>query len=109
MLIMSSHVKTAGTQTGAFSQVPTAKEVSFHSTRNGRISFISGKKIALTKEEKISSLEEQIKALQAKSFTTTNSGYGTKDYRTLELFDNTSNNIIKAADLMPCPRRPPKK
>jgi hypothetical protein len=54
-------------------------------------------------------LEEQIKALQAKSFTTTNSGYGTKDFRTLELFDNTSNNIIKAADLMPCPRRPPKK
>ena len=30
--------------------------------------------------DKISALEEQIKALNAKSFTTTNGGYGTKDY-----------------------------
>ena len=67
-----------------------------------------GKKIALTKEEKISALEEQIKALNAKTMTTSNGGYGTKDYRTLELFDNTVNNIVKAEDLMPCPRRPKK-
>lgn len=30
--------------------------------------------------DKISALEEQIKALNAKSFTTTNGSYGTKDY-----------------------------
>lgn len=59
--------------------------------------------------DKISALEEQIKALNAKSFTTTNGSYGTKDYQTLELFDNSGHHIIKASDLMPCPRRPPKK
>lgn len=65
--------------------------------------------MALTKDDKISALQEQIAALQAKSFSTTNGDYGTKDFRTLELFDNTAHNIIKASDLMPCPRRPPKK
>jgi hypothetical protein len=49
-----------------------------------------------------------MKTMNAKRFTTSNAGYGTKDYKTLELFDNTVNNIVKAADLMPCPRRPPK-
>lgn len=46
--------------------------------------------------------------MNSKRFTTTNASYGTKDFKTLELFDNTVNNVCKAADLMPCPRRPPK-
>lgn len=39
--------------------------------------------------------------------TTTSMAYGNQ--KTLEQFDNTSNNIVKNPDLMPCPRRPPKK
>jgi hypothetical protein len=65
--------------------------------------------VGLTREEKIHALEEQIAALNSKKFTTTNSGYGTKDFRTLEKFDNTKHNIMRSEDLMPCPRRPPKK
>lgn len=47
--------------------------------------------------------------MNSKVFTTTNAAYGTKEYKTLELFDTTGAHIVKAADLMPCPRRPPKK
>lgn len=68
----------------------------------------TGKKMAVTKQEKIASLEQQIAALNAKTLTTTNGTYGTKDFRSLELFDNTAHNIVKAEDLMPCPRRPKK-
>ena len=65
--------------------------------------------MGLTRDQKISALEEQITALNQKKFTTTNSGYGTKDFRTLEAFDNTKHDIHRSEDLMPCPRRPPKK
>ena len=41
--------------------------------------------------------------------TTTNRAYGGTGVPTLELFNNSSNNIIKNADLMPQPRRPAKK
>ena len=48
-----------------------------------------------------------MKKNKAKSMTTTNQGYGEKN-KTLEIFVNSTNNIVKSADLMPCPRRPPK-
>lgn len=71
--------------------------------------MLPGKRVAMTKNEKIAALEEQIRALNSKKFTTTNGMYGTKDFRTLEVFDTTTHNIVKHEDLMPCPRRPPKK
>ena len=49
-----------------------------------------------------------MKKNKAKSMTTTNQGYGDKN-KTLEIFVNSTNNIVKSTDLMPCPRRPPKK
>ena len=40
--------------------------------------------------------------------TTSNQTYGGAG-KTLEMFNTTGNNIVKNADLMPCPRRPAKK
>ena len=67
--------------------------------------YTGDKKLAMNKEEKIAQYEAELKTLKAKSFTTTNGGYGTKDYKTLEAFENNVFNIQKNPDLMPCPRR----
>ena len=61
----------------------------------------------LTKEEQIRQLEEKLMEQKAKSFTKTSSAYGNGD--TLEMFSMKHLNRTKNADLMPCPRRPPKK
>ena len=64
--------------------------------------------MASTKEEKILQLEEEIRASKARHMTTTNQAYGGPG-KSLELFNNANNNIVKNPDLMPCPRRPAKK
>ena len=65
----------------------------------------------MTKEEQIAKLEAEVKKLGTKSMTTSNNGYGTqpKAVKDLEMFSMKHNNIQKDPDLMPCPRRPPKK
>ena len=65
----------------------------------------------MTKLEKIAALEEQLKKNGGKAMTTTSGGYGTKPVavQDLEMFSMKHNNIQKDPDLMPCPRRPPKK
>merc|ERR1712151_1482759 len=71
----------------------------------------SGENKSMTKEEKIAALEAEVKKLGSKSMTTTSNGYGTqpKAVKDLEMFSMKHNNIQKDPDLMPCPRRPPKK
>jgi hypothetical protein len=61
----------------------------------------------LTKEEQIRKLEEDLMTSKAKSFVRTSAAYGAGD--TLEMFSMTHLNRTKNPDLMPCPRRPPKK
>ena len=65
----------------------------------------------MTKEEKIMQLEEEIKKCGGKAMTTTAGGYGMNPQavKDLEMFSMKHNNIQKDPDLMPCPRRPPKK
>ena len=65
----------------------------------------------MSKEEKITALEEEVKKLNAKTMTTTANNYGMqpKAVKDLEMFSMKHNNIQKDPDLMPCPRRPPKK
>ena len=65
----------------------------------------------MTKEEKIAALEAEIKACGGKAMTTSSGCYGTKPVavKDLEMFSMKHNNIQKDPDLMPCPRRPPKK
>ena len=72
---------------------------------------LAGDAKAMTKEEKIAALEEEVKKMSSKSMTTTSSKYGTKPKAVadLEMFSMKHNNIQKDPDLMPCPRRPPKK
>jgi len=48
-----------------------------------------------------------LKQSKAKTLTTSSGAYGRDG--NLELFNNTTNNIIKNEDLMPQPRRPTKK
>ena len=71
---------------------------------------VSGSK-GLTKEEKIAALEEEVKKLNTKSMTTTAGSYGLQPQvvKNMEMFSMKHNNIQKDPDLMPCPRRPPKK
>jgi hypothetical protein len=64
--------------------------------------------VATTKEERLAELEEQLRSNKAKYMTTSNQSYGEQKVR-LEVFSNSVNNIVKSGDLMPCPRRPPKK
>ena len=73
--------------------------------------FIGGDNKSMTKEEKIAALEAEVTALGTKSMTTTSGNYGTqpKAVKDLEMFSMKHNNIQKDPDLMPCPRRPPKK
>ena len=68
-----------------------------------------GSKIGMTRDEKISAMEAELKQSKGASFTTSNGRIGLKGAQNLEMFDNKSHNIVKNADLMPCPRRPPKK
>ena len=65
----------------------------------------------MTKEEKILQLQEEIKECGGKAMTTTAGGYGMRPQAVpdLEMFSMKHNNIQKDPDLMPCPRRPPKK
>ena len=74
-----------------------------------RISVSSNK--GMTKEEKIAALEEEVKSLSSKTMTTTAGQYGMqpKAVKNMEMFSMKHNNIQKDPDLMPCPRRPPKK
>lgn len=68
---------------------------------------VEGEDIAASKEEQIRKLEEQLAAMTAKSFSKTNDAYG--NGATLEAFSMKHLNRTKNPDLMPCPRRPPKK
>ena len=61
----------------------------------------------LTKEEQIRRLEEQIQNSKAKSMSKTSDAYG--NGATLEMFSMAHLNRTKNPELMPCPRRPPKK
>jgi hypothetical protein len=69
---------------------------------------LDGKKLASTKEDKILELEEAVRISKARFMTTSNQTYGGAG-KSLEQFDTSNNNIVKNADLMPCPRRPAKK
>ena len=64
---------------------------------------------ALTKEEKIALLEEELAKMNAKTMTTTANQYGLQRQEVLETFPVSAYNIKKNEDLMPCPRRPPGK
>ena len=66
-----------------------------------------GQTLALSKEEQIRKLEEDLVEMKAKSFTRTSDAYGNGP--TLEQFSMKHLNRTKNPDLMPCPRRPPKK
>lgn len=72
------------------------------------LSKLDGKKVATTKEERLAELEEQLRNNKAKFMTTSNQNYG-EQKAGLEVFNNSVNNIVKSGELMPCPRRPPKK
>ena len=63
----------------------------------------------VTKEERISALEAELNALNARKMTTTAQSYGIRREGPLEVFQTDVNNIKKNPDLMPCPRRPPAK
>ena len=63
----------------------------------------------MSRDEKIAAMEEELKQSKGASFTTSSRRIGLKGAQNLEMFDNKSHNIVKNADLMPCPRRPPKK
>ncbi len=63
--------------------------------------------MAPSKEDQIRKLEEQLQQMSAKSFTKSNDSYGCGP--TLEQFSMAHLNRTKNPDLMPCPRRPPKK
>jgi len=52
-------------------------------------------------------MEEDLQVMKAKSFTRTSDAYGNGP--TLEQFSMKHLNRTKNPDLMPCPRRPPKK
>ena len=70
---------------------------------------VEGKQLAVTKEDKIRKLEEAIQESKARFMTTSNQCYGRETKAvSLELFDCSTNNIVKSEDLMPCPRRPKK-
>ncbi len=61
----------------------------------------------MTKEEQIRKLEEEIQMSKAKTMSKTSDAYG--NGQTLEMFSMAHLNRTKNPDLMPCPRRPPKK
>ena len=79
--------------------------------KSNSLSILAGDSKPMTKEEKIAELEAQCKAMSAKSMTRTSDAYGNKpkNVANLEMFSMSHNNIQKDPDLMPCPRRPPKK
>ena len=87
------------------------KSIKIHLWTNTYFNSIGGDNKSMTKEEQIAKLEAEVKKLGTKSMTTSNNGYGTqpKAVKDLEMFSMKHNNIQKDPDLMPCPRRPPKK
>ena len=62
---------------------------------------------APTKDDVIRKLEEEVMRSKAKSMSKTSDAYG--NGQTLEMFSMAHLNRTKNPDLMPCPRRPPKK
>jgi hypothetical protein len=62
---------------------------------------------APTKDDVIRKLEEEVMMSKAKSMSKTSDAYG--NGQTLEMFSMAHLNRTKNPDLMPCPRRPPKK
>lgn len=68
---------------------------------------IGGYSQAMTKEEQIRKLEEELEALKVKQYSKTSDTYGKGN--NLEEFSMKHLNRRKDKDLMPCPRRPPKK
>ena len=60
-----------------------------------------------TKDEQIRKLQEDLEQLKAKKYSKTSDAYG--QGKTLEAFPMKHLNIRKNPELMPCPRRPPKK
>ena len=69
--------------------------------------FIDGLSITVSKEEQIRLKEDELNQMTAKTFTKTSTAYGKGD--TLEQFSMKHLNRSTNLDLMPCPRRPPKK
>ena len=69
---------------------------------------IDGKKVATTLQDRIHEAEYELNASSGKLMNTSNKQYGRTGV-SLEVFNNTVNNIEKSADLMPQPRRPAKK
>jgi hypothetical protein len=92
-----------GTKTGDSLSKRMVRQFISHNCRF----LIDGQPIATTKEEQIRKLEEELEAMKAKTFTKTSDAYGNGD--TLEQFSMKHLNRTKNPDLMPCPRRPPKK
>ena len=128
MFLTNSSVLTCGSRTGdsseAKAQVSSTFDLStgIHKSETSELHMKSklltlylisaaGSTTAATKEEKIAALEEECLKLKAKSMTTTSGNYGMKPkaVKDLEMFSMKHNNIQKDPDLMPCPRRPPKK
>ena len=63
--------------------------------------------IPKTKKEQISELEDKLKSMKAREYVTSTQCVGRGD--TLEVFPMKHLNIKRNAELMACPRRPPKK
>ncbi len=68
---------------------------------------VDGYQQTLTKEEQIRKLEEELEELKVKQYSKTSDAYGKGN--NLEAYSMKHLNRTKNADLMPCPRRPPKK
>ena len=68
---------------------------------------ILDKQLPSSKDEQIKKLEEDMVGLNAKTMTRSSDSYGNGS--TLEMFSMNNLNRTKNIDLMPCPRRPPKK
>lgn len=62
----------------------------------------------VTRDEKIKAMEEELRASKAKAFTTTSMAYGGEG-SSLEKFFDKKYNKLKAKDIKPADRRPPKK
>lgn len=105
MLEMNSSVLRSGTRIGDSLH---KKKVSLLTIHQFNLNYtIGGYTQAMTKEEQIRKLEEELDALKVKQYSKTSDTYGKGN--NLEEFSMSHLNRRKDKDLMPCPRRPPKK
>lgn len=121
MYQMSSNVLKFGTKIGdSLPQNKVSKQNfyrqifqfrNFHLSLNRNscklISLLDGFQQTITKEEQIRKLEEELNSLNVKTFSRTNESYGKGN--NLEAYPMKHLNKKNDKDLMPCPRRPPKK